>query len=244
MKLLKNVVLGILNLIFRVSVTALAVVLVYRFAMYSYHFGYMVFADAAKEPEPGRDIVITAENTEDVLEVGKMLQNRGIIEDAKIFFVQERLSDFHGKMMPGTYTLNTSMKAGQILEIMAESYVDEENPEGEQEEESLETTPGPGSSETAIPGQDTVEEEGQGYYDPETGEYIEPEVSQEEMVTQGQAPGQSETEDASQNEEDTSGQTQESGTNAEQGQTSKPAENTSGTGSSTGGNPFSAGAGI
>ena len=239
MKLLKNIVLGILNLTFRVSVTALAVVLVYRFAMYSYHFGYMVFADAAKEPEPGRDIVITVENTEDVLEVGKILQNRGIIEDAKIFFVQERLSDYHGKMMPGTYTLNTSMKAGQILEIMAESYVDEEDPEGQQEEESLETTPSPGSSDTAIPGQDAVEEESQGYYDPETGEYIEPEVSGEETVISQEPPAQSETDQGSQEPA-----AQEEGSDVNQDQTQKPSDNTSGSGSSTGGNPFSAGAGL
>ena len=123
--MIKKIILGIFNFIFRLSLAALVVVFVYRLAMYSYHFGYMVFADAAMEPAPGRDIVLTLDNTEDVMDVGRILKARGLVSDEKIFFAQERLSDYHGKMMPGTYTLNTSMKVDDMLAILAESYRDE-----------------------------------------------------------------------------------------------------------------------
>ena len=58
----------------------------------------MVFADAAMEPAPGRDIVLTLDNTEDVMDVGRILKARGLVSDEKIFFAQERLSDYHGKI--------------------------------------------------------------------------------------------------------------------------------------------------
>ena len=132
--MVKKFVLGLFNFMFRASIAALVVVCVYRLAMYSYHFGYMVFADAAKETTPGRDIVVTLENTEDVLDLGRILKARGIIDDEKIFYVQERLSDYHKKLVPGTYTFNTSMAPSEIFAMMGESYVDETK-EGEDSEE-------------------------------------------------------------------------------------------------------------
>ncbi len=137
--MLKKFVFGLFNFMFRASIAALVVVCVYRLAMYSYHFGYMVFADAAKEPTPGRDIVVTLENTEDVLDLGKVLKARGIIDDEKIFYVQERLSDYHKKLVPGTYTFNTSMPPSEIFAMMGESYVDET--EGEEDTVEKEELP-------------------------------------------------------------------------------------------------------
>ncbi|MBR4760459.1 MAG: hypothetical protein IK078_09985 [Lachnospiraceae bacterium] len=169
--MIKKIIIGFLNTVFRFSVLALVVVGVYRLAMYSYHFGYMVFADASKEPPPGRDIVITAENTEDVMELGRLLETRGLIEDRKIFLVQERLSEFHGKMVPGTYTLNTSMKAAEMIEIMAQNYVEDDTAEEEGDTSK-------GSSGVSQPAAGSSESAG-GYYDPQTGEFIEGEQSAE-----------------------------------------------------------------
>lgn len=132
--MLKKFVFGLFNFMFRASIAALVVVCVYRLAMYSYHFGYMVFADAAKEPSPGRDIVVTLENTEDVLDLGRILKSRGVIDDEKIFYVQERLSDYHKKLVPGTYTFNTAMAPSEIFAMMGESYVDETEEEGDTED--------------------------------------------------------------------------------------------------------------
>ena len=159
--MIKKILLSVLNFIFRVSVAAAVVVLVYRLAMYSYHFGYMVFADASMEPSPGRDIIVTIDSTENIMDVGRILKSRGLISDEKIFMVQERLSDFHGKLVPGTYTLNTSMKSGEMLQIMGEAYV-EEGEEGEdQDGEDIK--------------EDTKDDslESGGFYDPMTGEFLE-----------------------------------------------------------------------
>ena len=135
MIMVKKILLSILNFVIRSSLLVLIVLGVYRLAMYSYHFGYMVFADAAMEPAPGRDIVLTIDSTEDTLDVGRLLKARGLVSDEKIFYLQERLSDYHGKMMPGTYTLNTSMKTEEMLETLSSSY-QEEGEDGEERPEN------------------------------------------------------------------------------------------------------------
>ncbi len=115
----KQVLGAILNMVFRLSIACIVVVLVYRAAMYSYHFGYMVFADAAKEASPGRDVNIVVETGDDVMDIGETLERRGLISDAKIFVVQAILLEYKDKIIPGEYTLNTSMKADEMIQLMA-----------------------------------------------------------------------------------------------------------------------------
>ena len=125
-----NQVLGaVLNMLFRLAISCIVVVMVYRLAMYSYHFGYMVFGDAAKELSPGRDITIAVELEDSALDIGKTLEKRGLIDDARVFYVQELLSEYHKKLQPGIYTLNTSMKASEMMAVMAESSEETEESE-------------------------------------------------------------------------------------------------------------------
>lgn len=128
----KQVLLAVLNIIFRLSLSCIIVVIIYEMAMYAYNFGYMVFADAAVEASPGRDITITVEMGDDVRDIGATLENRGLIADANIFWVQAYLLDYKDKMQPGEYTLNTSMKADEMMLILSASVTEDE--EGESEE--------------------------------------------------------------------------------------------------------------
>lgn len=116
---IKQVLLAILNMIFRLSISVIVVVLVYRAAMYAYHFGYMVFADATMEVSPGRDVSITVETDDDIMDIGETLERRGLISDAKIFLVQAVLLEYKDNLLPGVYTLNTSMTPEEMLEVMA-----------------------------------------------------------------------------------------------------------------------------
>ncbi len=116
---LKQVLVAMLNMIFRLAISCIVVVLVYRAAMYSYHFGYMVFADATMEVSPGRDVSITVEMDDDIMDIGETLERRGLISDSKIFLVQAILLEYKDQLLPGVYTLNTSMTSEEMLEIMA-----------------------------------------------------------------------------------------------------------------------------
>jgi len=122
----KQVTGAVFNMIFRLVLSIIIILVVYRLAMYSYHLGYMVFADVAKEAEPGRD---------STMDVAKTLENRGLIDDARVFFLQEMLSEYRGKIQPGVYTLNTSMTAEKMLAEMAANA-----PSDDKESEDAQTT--------------------------------------------------------------------------------------------------------
>lgn len=118
---IKQVFIALLNMIFRLAISCIVVVLVYRAAMYSYHFGYMVFADATMEVSPGRDVSITVETDDEILDIGETLERRGLISDAKIFLVQAILLEYKDQIVPGEYTLNTSMTPEEMLKMMAQA---------------------------------------------------------------------------------------------------------------------------
>ena len=43
----------------------------------------------------------------------------GVIEDSLVFVVQEKLSNYSGKMRPGTYLLSTAYTPTRIMGILA-----------------------------------------------------------------------------------------------------------------------------
>ena len=47
------------------------------------------------------------------------LESKGLVEDAKVFWIQEKLSNYKGQMKPGTYLLSTAYEPSRLLAIMA-----------------------------------------------------------------------------------------------------------------------------
>lgn len=127
----KRVMLGIIGTSLRVVVMAIIIIYVYRLSMAAYDFGFRVFAEPAVSRGEGRDVEVTVPMGKNTLEIGELLESKGLIKDAKLFFVQEKLSAYRGKLAPGVYTLNTSMTASEMIEIMAE-----DSEEGDSGEES------------------------------------------------------------------------------------------------------------
>lgn len=108
-----------LEAIIKVVVVAFVVVYVFRFATQAYDFGYRVFADKPVSVTGGRTITIGIAEDADVQDIAEMLQEKGLIEDAKLFVMQELLSAYHGKILPGIYDLSTNMTAEEMLEVMS-----------------------------------------------------------------------------------------------------------------------------
>ncbi len=115
----------------RILIVLVLVSFIYKLGFKAYDFGYRVFAEEAMSSEPGRDIEVTIPMGSSAMDIGEILENSGLIKDKTLFFVQERLSEYHGKLSPGTYTLNTSQTAQDMMEIMAE---DEESSTEEAED--------------------------------------------------------------------------------------------------------------
>ena len=61
-----------------------------------------------------------------VYDVGVTLQEKGLIERPVIFWAQEKLSDYRGKIKPGTYLLNNSMTGKEIILELRDGVTEEE----------------------------------------------------------------------------------------------------------------------
>lgn len=109
----------VLETVIKVAILAAVVVFVFRGASQAYDFGYRVFADEPVSVSGGRTITVGIADGASVKEIAQMLEEKGLIEDANLFIVQELLSAYHGEILPGIYDLSTDMTAEQMLEIMS-----------------------------------------------------------------------------------------------------------------------------
>lgn len=91
----------------------------------AYDFGYRVFTEPAMEELPGVSVEVTIEESMSPKQIGKLLEEEGLIRDADLFVVQYKLSAYSGEIIPGTYTLNTSLTAKEMMIIMADQVEEE-----------------------------------------------------------------------------------------------------------------------
>lgn len=110
---------AVIEAIIKVVVIAIIVMFVLRTSTAAYDFGYRVFANEPVSLTEGRTITVGIAESADVKDVAAMLEEKGLIEDADLFVIQELLSAYHGKILPGIYDLSTSMTAEEMLAVMA-----------------------------------------------------------------------------------------------------------------------------
>lgn len=128
----KSIALGFMGFIIRASVLAIAIMMVAKVGKQAYDFGFRIFTEEAMSPAPGRDVAVTIVQGDSTMDVGRMLEEKGLIRDPKLFYVQKKCSVYDNDIQPGFYTLNTSMTAEDMFAIIAgRKETDEE--EGEDE---------------------------------------------------------------------------------------------------------------
>ncbi|NCC44420.1 MAG: hypothetical protein EOM18_12780, partial [Clostridia bacterium] len=101
----------------------------------AYSFGYLVFDQhpMAETQEEGQDVTVIVNEEDSVYEIGRTLESKGLIERPVIFWMQEKLSDYRGKIKPGTYILNTYQNVDDMLAILSG-----DNTEGQSSQEVAE----------------------------------------------------------------------------------------------------------
>jgi len=117
-------------MIIKIALAAVIIVVVFRFAVYAYDFGYMVFADVPVSEGESRIVSVVVSEGQSSRELAKMLEQKGLINDANVFYVYERLSDYKDKLKPGVYELSTSMKAEEMLKIVCDAQDETEEADG------------------------------------------------------------------------------------------------------------------
>lgn len=121
----KTVTISIVSAMVKILIAFLLIMFIYRGAMYCYDFGYRIFTDMPMSIEPGTDVTVIINEGYSTRQIGEILQENGLINDATLFVLQEKLSEYSGKIAPGVYTLNTSMTTEKMIAIMSGNYQEE-----------------------------------------------------------------------------------------------------------------------
>mgnify|MGYP000102751641 FL=1 len=114
-KVVIRIIGGALSFLFLV----LVVLGLIRAGQWAYGFGYRVYTEGAVASAPGTDKSVTVTSDMSAKEIGDLLEEKGLIRDAGLFVVQLKLSSYSGQIRSGTYTLNTSMTAEEMMQVMA-----------------------------------------------------------------------------------------------------------------------------
>lgn len=120
----------VLSGIFRAALYVLIIFGLIYLGKSSYHFGYEIFHQTPVESGEGREMTVVIKDGTSTYQIGRILENKGLIEDARIFVIQEKLSNYKGKLRAGTYVLNTNMTADEIMAVLS-GEADGEQPSGE-----------------------------------------------------------------------------------------------------------------
>lgn len=105
----------------KIVVIILMIMVVYRLGSMAYSYGERIFGEPPMESAPGTDIVITVGSEDSVRDIADNLKAAGLIRDAGLFVLQERLAGYKEGVKAGTYTLNTSMTPEELIQTMAAS---------------------------------------------------------------------------------------------------------------------------
>ena len=116
---IKSLILAVLETIVKVVIFAVVIMFIFKGITAAYEFGYKVFADEPVSLNNGRTISVGVSENASVKDVANMLEEKGLINDSKLFVVQELLSAYHNEIKPGIYDLRTDMTAHDMLQIMA-----------------------------------------------------------------------------------------------------------------------------
>ncbi|WP_373217361.1 endolytic transglycosylase MltG [Ruminococcus sp. 5_1_39BFAA] len=116
--------------VFRTALYICVAVLIFWIGKTTYQFGYNVFNQQAMSPGAGQEVTVVIQEGASVYDIGKTLESKGLIEDAKVFYIQEKLSNYKGQLKPGTYLLSTAYTPTRIMGILA----------GDEEQEGVSST--------------------------------------------------------------------------------------------------------
>lgn len=92
--------------------------LVYLFVQ-TRQFGYLVFADQAKDrPEVAKEIVLTVEEGDSLLDISRNLAKQEIVDDPYVFALALRCMEGYENIRSGEYVVQSSQKPSEILRIL------------------------------------------------------------------------------------------------------------------------------
>lgn len=115
----RKFVLGLLDVAVKIAFVIVVIVLISRFSSLAYDYGYHIFNQVPVSSGTGRTVTVTISEGDSASTIADKLASVGLITDKNLFKLQEKLSDYSGMEVPGTYELSTAMTPEEMLQIMA-----------------------------------------------------------------------------------------------------------------------------
>lgn len=150
--------------ILRILIYILVVCSIILLCKTAYSFGYSIYKQEPMSEAPGQAVTVVVPEGSSTMEIGSILEKKGLVESQWMFMIQEYLSQYHGKMQPGTYLLNTAMIPNEVMAVLSGEEVEGFSQEIEEAEtSSQETVSEPAANNTeentvVSPELDTAEE--------------------------------------------------------------------------------------
>ncbi len=111
--------------ILRILVYICLIVFMIYFGQRAYALGREVFHQVPVDSGEGRKVTVTVTDSMTAYDIGRMLRAEGLLDETPLaFWVQEFISGYHNQLLPGTYTLRTSMTADEMIPILAQAVDD------------------------------------------------------------------------------------------------------------------------
>ena len=108
-----------ISVAFKIMIALFVIAATVKLGGIGYDFGYRVFTESAIDKEPGKDVLVQVREDTSARELGKTLEEKGLVRDGNLFFLQLKLSAYAKRILPGVYTLNTSMTAKDMMVVMS-----------------------------------------------------------------------------------------------------------------------------
>ncbi|BBF43264.1 hypothetical protein lbkm_1951 [Lachnospiraceae bacterium KM106-2] len=110
---------SVLHLILNALFYVLVIFVLVKACTFSYQFAYQVFGSVQVEQAPGTDRVVDIRKGEATMDLATALEMKNIIVNKYSFYLRAKLAN--ERIMPGTYTLNTSMDYNDILNTITKT---------------------------------------------------------------------------------------------------------------------------
>ena len=117
-KEINKISLAVIGISGRLVFYALVLVLLVLGVRKTYEFGHDIFYAPGMEALPGTEKTVTLDGTESVADVGKLLEDAGLIRDHVAFTIQAQCYDYEVKK--GSFSLNTSQSSKEIINTLDE----------------------------------------------------------------------------------------------------------------------------
>ena len=123
-KEINKISMAVISISAKVLFYAAAATILIAGAKKGYAFGHSIFYAPGMDKAPGVEKIVTLDGSESIGDVGKLLEDIGLIRDHNAFSIQARCYGY--EVMEGTWTVNTSMTSKEIIGVLDEA------PEGDE----------------------------------------------------------------------------------------------------------------